>query len=279
MAVEGAGKLLTFDPPQEIEQPARRKPGRPKGSPRVPGSGRKAGTPNRTTAEIRELIQKRGRPVELLCAIAAGRRVKVGRGQYAYPDLQERAAAAKLLLDKLVPPPKPTDDDGDRALNVEVVKFGHEAWLDEMEGETLGARRTREIETARRVAFALARGAQNSEPGAFLRDAAPQPDASEGPVPGSELPSAVYPHPGTPKEPEATVETSSPEGPQTEAPIEEPEPEAEPERAPPDPGPPAASYLAAGQYAWQRELASQRALASRPTLEPAGPTERFRRNR
>lgn len=257
MAVEGAGRLLTFNPSQEIEQPPRRRPGRPKGSPKVPGSGRRPGTPNRTTAEIRELIQKRGRPIELLCAIAAGRRIKTGRGQYAYPDLQERAAAARLLLDKLVPPPKPTDVDVDRSLTVEVTRFGHEAWLNELEDDDPAARRTREIETARRVAFALARGAQNSEPGAFLRDAAPQPDASEGPVPGSE----------------------TPEVPQTEAPIEEPEPEAEPERAPPDPGPPAASYLAAGQYAWQREIAAQRARASRPTPEPAGPTERFRRNR
>src|SRR5690606_8231301 len=99
----------------------------------------------------------------------------------------------------------------------------------------------------------------NSEPGAFLRDAAPQPDATEGPVPGSETP-----------EPEPAAETSSPEAPQTEA---------EPERAPPDPGPPAASYLAAGRYAWQRELAAQRALASRPAPEPAGPSDRYRRDR
>lgn len=137
MAFDDA-KALRLDP---VAEPERRGPGRPRGLPKPPGSGRQKGTPNRSTSEIRELIQRRGRPVELLAAIAAGRRVKVGKGQYAYPDLQERAAAAKILIDKLLPTPKPTETDTD-------------------DGERIPERHlpegtSREVDLGRRLAFVL----------------------------------------------------------------------------------------------------------------------------
>lgn len=83
--------------------------GRKPGSPRVPGSGRQPGSKNRVVADVREMILARGKPIELLCDISRGVKVRVGpqagpgEPQYAYPSLQERAAAAKILLDKLVP--------------------------------------------------------------------------------------------------------------------------------------------------------------------------------
>src|SRR5215469_11542443 len=77
----------------------KRGPGRPKGLGRVPGSGRQKGTPNRTTAELREQITA-ARPVEFLIKVAEGRWVRIGpqagpgEAAYAYPSLEQRLRAA-----------------------------------------------------------------------------------------------------------------------------------------------------------------------------------------
>jgi hypothetical protein len=74
----------------------------------VPGSGRKPGTPNRTTAELREQITA-ARPVEFLTKVAEGRKIRVGpQGDpgapaYAYPSLEQRLRAAELLMKKILP--------------------------------------------------------------------------------------------------------------------------------------------------------------------------------
>jgi hypothetical protein len=74
----------------------------------VPGSGRKPGTPNRTTAELREQITA-ARPVEFLIMVAQGRRVRIGpragpgQAVYAYPSLEQRLRAAELLMKKILP--------------------------------------------------------------------------------------------------------------------------------------------------------------------------------
>lgn len=69
--------------------PARRRPGRPKGLPKPPGSGRKPGTPNRVTRDVREAAGKHGTKalkalVELLDA----------------PDPKIRTIAAREILDR-----------------------------------------------------------------------------------------------------------------------------------------------------------------------------------
>ncbi len=46
-----------------ITDAAPRKPGRPKGSPKPPGSGRQKGTPNKATKEIAEIAQKHGKVI------------------------------------------------------------------------------------------------------------------------------------------------------------------------------------------------------------------------
>ncbi len=51
-------------------QKAKRKPGRPKGSTKWPGSGRKKGTINRSTAELRRYIHRNANPVAQVCKIA-----------------------------------------------------------------------------------------------------------------------------------------------------------------------------------------------------------------
>ena len=86
----------------------RRGPGHPKGLGRVPGSGRAKGTPNRTTAELREQITA-AKPVEFLCAVAEGRRIRVGpqagpqEAIWAYPSIEQRIKASELLVRKILP--------------------------------------------------------------------------------------------------------------------------------------------------------------------------------
>ena len=86
-----------------------RRPGRRPGSPKVPGSGRKKGTPNAVTRDLRELIARRGRPLELLADVCRGVKIRVGPqagpgdATYEYPCLQMRVEAAKILAKKLLP--------------------------------------------------------------------------------------------------------------------------------------------------------------------------------
>lgn len=99
-----------------------RRPGRPKGIPRAPGSGRKKGTPNRLTAEMKAIIIEKGRPLDLLCAIAAGKLVKVGGTEpgtsiKVIPSLSERLAAAQILISKVAP----TDADARRVLDAVIA--------------------------------------------------------------------------------------------------------------------------------------------------------------
>jgi hypothetical protein len=86
----------------------RRRPGRLPGSPRVPGSGRRAGTPNVLTSDLREVIATKGKPVEFLCKIVQGLRVRVGpqagpgEPTYVYPSLAQRIEVALALSSKIV---------------------------------------------------------------------------------------------------------------------------------------------------------------------------------
>jgi hypothetical protein len=102
----------------EVLEPAPKKRGRKPGSPKVPGSGRKPGSKNKVRADLREMILDRGKPIELLCDISRGVKIRVGPqggpacAQYVYPTLQERAAAAKILADMVKPPAAPQTGAG-----------------------------------------------------------------------------------------------------------------------------------------------------------------------
>jgi hypothetical protein len=133
----------------KITDPPRRRPGRQPGCDKIPGSGRKAGGKNLVSADLRAMILDRGRPIELLCDIARGLKIRTGpqagpNAQHVYPNLQERAAAAKILVDKLLAnatPPTPGDDGNGAGTSAGEMDPG---------------------EAIRRIAFALAKGAKES---------------------------------------------------------------------------------------------------------------------
>ena len=94
---------------KEILPPGKRSRGRPKGLGKVPGSGRRKGTPNQTTTEARERIVREADPVGFLIGVMRGHqfdaaaesgnsvRVKVR------PTLEQRIDAAKVLARKILP--------------------------------------------------------------------------------------------------------------------------------------------------------------------------------
>lgn len=82
-------------------QAPKKRLGRMPGSPRVPGSGRKIGTPNRIPASAKEIIVSSKWPLKLLLDIAAGRRQRVGtpsEPRFVYPSVEQRMAASRTLL-------------------------------------------------------------------------------------------------------------------------------------------------------------------------------------
>ena len=115
-------------------KPAPKRRGRKPGGGKVPGSGRKPGVKNKVSHDMKTVILTRGKPLELLCDISRGVKVRVGpqagpgEPQYAYPSLQERAAAAKILLDKLMPAAAVSklDDEGTDAdaTDISTIEIG-----------------------------------------------------------------------------------------------------------------------------------------------------------
>lgn len=110
------------------------RPGKPKGHPKPPGSGRQKGTPNKATADIRAAAQKHGEKAirELVKLLTKSE------------NEQTRLKAAVELLDRgygrPVTPNELTGKDGAALI------------------PPAGAEGINDIETARRLAFALQRG-------------------------------------------------------------------------------------------------------------------------
>ncbi len=116
-------------------QKAKRKPGRPKGSTKWPGSGRKKGTVNKSTAELRRYIHRNANPVAQVCKIAKGK-VEI--------DGLSQADAIRLLYKAVIPELRGevlTGEDG--APLIEPTR------RDELYST---------VELARRMAFVLAAG-------------------------------------------------------------------------------------------------------------------------
>lgn len=137
-------------------KPAPKRRGRKPGGGKVPGSGRKAGVKNKIAHDMKSVILARGKPLELLCDISRGMKVRVGpqagpgEPQYTYPTLQERAAAAKILLDKLMPAATPNCSNGDLSTATP-----------DLDPDTANGR----FEIARRLAFLLNAGLVSIEAG------------------------------------------------------------------------------------------------------------------
>lgn len=150
-----------------FDAPARR-PGRPPGLPKT--GGRQKGSGNRLPAELRHFADSRGRALELITDIAAGRKVSVadpedaGRKIRVYPTMGERAVAARVLVDKLLPDLKSAELSGPGGAPLQVDTGS-----------------LPDFEVARRLAFLLAKGVhEQQEAERLISDAAPAlPDRVE----------------------------------------------------------------------------------------------------
>tara|TARA_R110000782_G_scaffold13999_27_gene42059 strand:+ start:63326 stop:64018 length:693 start_codon:yes stop_codon:yes gene_type:complete len=159
----------TSSPLGDITKPEPKRRGRKPGCGKVPGSGRKPGVTNKIPKDMKSIILARGKPLELLCDISRGVKIRTGpqagpgEPQYTYPTLQERAAAAKILLDKLMP-----------AANGVAGKDGEDGAPLTPSFDKMNPIEQRDV--ARRLAYVLTcatEGAQGSEPEA-LPDPEPQ---------------------------------------------------------------------------------------------------------
>ena len=94
----------------------KRKPGRPKGTPRT--GGRAKGTPNRRNMVGRDFIIKRGAPVAFLCSVVRGGRFTAapelgsGKRTHVFPTIDQRIRAAEILSRKVLPDLKATELTG-----------------------------------------------------------------------------------------------------------------------------------------------------------------------
>jgi hypothetical protein len=163
-----------------------RKPGRGKGCEKPAGSGRKKGTKNLLNHDMKQEILVRGRPLEVLCTVAAGRRMKAAdpsdpsKTVWTYPTATERVAAARTLLGKILPDVKATEltgKDGDPLFPTPEVT---------------------PMEIGRRVAYLLA----NGDPGAAPepRRAAPDDIAAQD-FRAATTRAAAHPAPAVPAKP------------------------------------------------------------------------------
>ena len=95
----------------------KRRPGRPKGIPRSPNSGRKRGEPNKVDQFARDVI-KEGAPLDFLCKVAQGRKMlradETGGKKRVpvYPTMDQSLRAAEILSRKVLPDLRATELTG-----------------------------------------------------------------------------------------------------------------------------------------------------------------------
>jgi len=115
--------------------------------PRVIGSGREPGTPNKIVGDLRQLVLTNGRPIEFLCSVVRGQRVRVGpvagpgAPEWVYPSFADRLKAAAILAAKVMP------DQAQAQLTADL---------------TVTREPMDDIELARRIAFILTRASDQS---------------------------------------------------------------------------------------------------------------------
>lgn len=161
-----------------VELPkTKRKPGRPKGSKKWPGSGRQKGTVNRTTAELRRYIHRNANPVAQVCKIAKGK-VEI--------DGLSQADAIRLLYKAVIPELKGEVLTGEDGAPVAVDQTHHDSPYSRME-------------LARRIAYTLAAGDAAKRELAAL--GAPRIDTESQPIPERETATKEPEPPVVPTEP------------------------------------------------------------------------------
>ena len=109
------------------DQP-KRGPGRPKGLGKVPGSGRKSGTPNKDRAATIKRIMKESDPIGFLCQVARGVRMAAAeeagnkkRG-WIFPSLDQRIQAAQTLCRKVLPDMKAIEHSGEQVTITKIIR-------------------------------------------------------------------------------------------------------------------------------------------------------------
>ncbi len=108
----------------------KRKAGRPKGLGKVPGSGRKKGTPNRTRAATLEQINSYSDPIGFLQKVCRGLLIECRDADsndpkatiLTRPSMEQRLTAATILSKKVLPDSKAVElggpGGGDLTINV-----------------------------------------------------------------------------------------------------------------------------------------------------------------
>jgi hypothetical protein len=128
----GAPELATAIAPVER---AKNPPGRPKGLGRVPGSGRRKGIPNRGTIATREMILRKGNPIEFLIGVMNGNRFTAApeegsrKKSWAFPTMDQRLAAAQTLAKKVAADMKSIDlsaEDGKAPFVFQFISGGRQ---------------------------------------------------------------------------------------------------------------------------------------------------------
>ena len=101
-----------------MAKPTGRKPGRPRGLGKVPGSGRKPGTPNSDRSATVARIAKEADPLGFLCRVVRGVRM-VGAAtpgdttkSWWVPTGDQRITAAQTLARKIMPDMKAVEVSG-----------------------------------------------------------------------------------------------------------------------------------------------------------------------
>ena len=122
--------------------------GRKPGHGKVPGSGLKKGQ-KVITADLKQEILVKGKPLDLLCNVSRGLKIRVGPqagpgARFVYPTLRERLDAARTLLAKVLPDMKATELSGPDGDPIELAR-----------AQSL---RENPRELARRVALLLSNG-------------------------------------------------------------------------------------------------------------------------
>lgn len=103
---------------------------RPKGSPKTSGSGRKKGTPNKTTIDVRARIEKLADPVGFWIKVAKGEKFTAGAPNNPlvqtdwYPTFDQIMTAQRWLLNKLVADLRSVEAStpDDKTLTIQIVQ-------------------------------------------------------------------------------------------------------------------------------------------------------------
>ena len=101
-----------------VDTVKKRGPGRPRGLGKVPGSGRKSGTPNKDRAATVEKIMREADPILFLCKVVRGDRMEAApepgakKKTWWYATGDQRITAAQTLARKVLPDMKSVEHAG-----------------------------------------------------------------------------------------------------------------------------------------------------------------------